>query len=158
MDTGLCKGAALLQLALIDPFAGRLSGKGRQQQELQALLCHAEQSHSPDYPGGLILMLYTSTASFIQEWGRQDSRADSNYFCPSHTHFAEGLLPLEFSDTFSSVLHAHSVAEQNFWETEMVHISYTALSKLPENTASFDFNPPIENITVSWNQPSIYKK
>lgn len=159
MDTGLCKGAALLQLALIDPFAGRLSGKGRQQQEPQALLCHAEQSHSPDYPGGLIVMLYTSTASFIQEWGRQDSRGDCQ------TAFAL-LIPIlqkkvsrlwSFQILFASVLHTHSVTELNFWETEIVHISYIASPRLLENMINFDFNL-MENVAINWNQPSLYKK
>lgn len=157
MDTGLCKGAALLQLALIDPFAGRLSGKGRQQQELQALLCHAEQSHTPDYPGGLILMLYTSTASFIQEWGRQDSRG----YC--QTAFAL-LIPIlqkvsclwSFQILFASVLHTHSVTELNFWETEIICISHIASPGFW--THNFDFNLLIENVAINWNQPSIYKK
>lgn len=62
-------------------FCWQAQWKRQQQQEPQALLCHAEQSQSPDYPGGLILMLHTSTASFMQEWGRQDGRGDCQTTC-----------------------------------------------------------------------------
>lgn len=140
-------------------FCWQAQWKRQQQQEPQALLCHAEQSHSPDYPGGLILMLYTSTASFIQEWGRQDGGGDSQTTFALLTSILQKKVSL-FGDCryFSHVLHTHSVTELNFWETETVHILYTASPRLLENTINFDFNPPTENVAVNWNQPSIYKK